>query len=96
MERKNQLEKENAEQATNETEKGKEEGKGEEEVLLAPSETSWRGGPGSPLVAGGRRASRRPRRPTMATLLVCRVNVISALKTFCRTYGTSAVSSGEC
>nr|XP_027208477.1 hydroxymethylglutaryl-CoA lyase, mitochondrial-like [Penaeus vannamei] len=31
----------------------------------------------------------------MATLLVCRVNVISALKTFCRTYGTSAIRGAQ-
>ncbi|ROT78726.1 hydroxymethylglutaryl-CoA lyase, mitochondrial precursor [Penaeus vannamei] len=63
--------------------------------IPGPLGTSDRGGPGSPAVASRRRASRRPRWPTMATLLVCRVNVISALKTFCRTYGTSAIRGAQ-
>ncbi|XP_042887621.1 hydroxymethylglutaryl-CoA lyase, mitochondrial-like isoform X2 [Penaeus japonicus] len=72
-----------------------EEEEQEEEEEEVPLQISGRGGPRSPPVASRRRASRRPRWPTMATLLVCRVNVISALKTFCRTYGTSAIRGAQ-
>lgn len=95
IERKKKSDKEKEEQERSKKEKEEEEGKEEEEVLLGPLGTSDRGGPGSPAVASRRRASRRPRWPTMATLLVCRVNVISALKTFCRTYGTSAIRGAQ-